>query len=232
VRPGHPRSRGSCGRPTAFDFAVRSFSKSLHAIRQRHPKRRVAKNAPKDRSMTNATFTPLEALVAKQAITEVLYRYARACDRADESLMRGCFHPGSLHRHGRFQGTSTEFVTVAMKIIRTAQMTKHLITNPLIEFAGDAALSECHYLAYHRIRNAETDSGEDNFSGGRYLDRFERRGGEWKIVERVGLLDFERFDPPAERDFAKLLPMQRSRRFPEDDLYARFLPGGQPPAVA
>jgi hypothetical protein len=181
--------------------------------------------------MSNSIVTPLEALVVKQAITEVLYRYARACDRADELLMRGCFHPGSLHRHGRFQGTSAEFVTVAMKIIRTAQMTKHGITNPLIEFAGDAALSECHYFAYHRLRNADTGTAEDNFSGGRYLDRFERRGGEWKIVERVGLLDFERFDPSAERDFATLLPAQRSRRFPEDDLYARFLPGRQPPVV-
>jgi hypothetical protein len=43
----------------------------------------------------------------------------------------------------------------------------------------------------------------------------------------VGLLDFERFDSSAERSFAQLLPAQRSRRFPEDELYARFLPGSR-----
>jgi len=182
--------------------------------------------------MTSLDRTPLEGLLDKQAITEVLYRYARACDRADETLMRGCFHPGSIHRHGRYQGTSTEFVTLAMTIIRTATRTKHLVTNPLIEFEGGAALSECHYLAYHRIPNAETGAEEDNFSGGRYLDRFERRGGVWKIAERVGLLDFERFDSAAERNFAGLLPAQRSCRYPEDELYTRFLPGNRPWGVA
>jgi len=182
--------------------------------------------------MTSSGRTPLEALLDKQAITEVLYRYARACDRADEALMRACFHPGSIHRHGRYEGTSAEFVTFAMKIIRTAKATKHVITNPLIEFDGDGALSECHYLAYHRIPNAESGAEEDNFSGGRYLDRFERRGGVWKIVERVGLLDFERFDPPAERNFAKLLPAQRSGRCPEDELYTRFRPGTRRSGVA
>jgi 3-phenylpropionate/cinnamic acid dioxygenase small subunit len=177
--------------------------------------------------MTGLDRTALEGLLDKQAITEVLYRYARACDRADEGLMRSCFHPGSLHRHGRYQGTSAEFVTFAMKIISGSKRTKHLISNPLIEFEGDAALSECHYLAYHRLANAGTGAEEDNFSGGRFLDRFERRGGVWKIVERVGLLDFERFDSSTERTFPNLLPAQLSRRFPEDELYARFLPGSR-----
>ena len=39
------------------------------------------------------------------------------------------------------------------------------------------------------------------------------------------LANLLRFDPPAERNFAKLLPAQRSRRCPEDELYTRFLPG-------
>lgn len=34
-------------------------------------------------------------LRAKQAITEIIYRYARAIDRMDEQLLRSVFHPGS-----------------------------------------------------------------------------------------------------------------------------------------
>ena len=54
----------------------------------------------------------LEELVAKQAITEVLYRYARGWDRYDEETIRSCFHPDSEHAHGGFTGTSQDFVTI------------------------------------------------------------------------------------------------------------------------
>jgi hypothetical protein len=172
--------------------------------------------------MTGIDEGKLRALLDKQAIAEVLYRYCRASDRADEALMRDCFHPGSTHRHGRFAGTSEDFVTFAMKIIAGSIRTKHLLTNVLVELDGDVAFSESHYFAYHRRLNAETGVEEDNFSGGRYLDRFERRAGRWKIVERVGLMDFERHDPATDRNFGKLLPEQRSGRYPDDELYRRF----------
>ena len=48
----------------------------------------------------------LESLLAKQAITEVIHRYARAIDRLDESLLRSVFHPGSSHNHF-YQGPSS-----------------------------------------------------------------------------------------------------------------------------
>jgi hypothetical protein len=162
----------------------------------------------------------LQALLDRQAITEVLYLYCRACDRADEALMHSCFHPGSLHRHGGFNGTSADFVAMATKIIARARVTKHTLTNVLVELDGDRAFSESHYCAYHRLVAPGTGVEEDNFSGGRYLDRFERRDGRWRIVERLGLLDYERFEAPTERGFAKLPPTARSRRHPDDDVYA------------
>src|SRR5215467_3176030 len=95
-------------------------------------------------------MTALDELLDKQAITEVLYRYCRGCDRADEALLRSCFHPGSLHRHGGFEGTSADFATLAMKIIAGTRVCKHMLTNVLIELRGDRASSESHYFAYHR----------------------------------------------------------------------------------
>jgi 3-phenylpropionate/cinnamic acid dioxygenase small subunit len=182
--------------------------------------------------MTALIEGQLQGLLDKQEITEVLYRYARACDRADEELMRGCFHPGALHRHGSFNGTSVDFVTFAMKIISASRMTKHLITNVLIDVSGDSACSESHYFAYHRIPRQEAGQDQDNFSGGRYVDRFERRQGVWRIIERVGLLDFERFDNAADHGFYGQPAEQRSQRYPADELFARFryaatLPGGR-----
>jgi hypothetical protein len=169
--------------------------------------------------------SPLDELLDKQAITEVLYRYCRGCDRADEALLRSCFHPGSLHRHGGFEGTSEGFVTLAMKIITGTRLSKHLLTNVLIEVRGDRARSESHYLAYHRQVDGGTASERDYFTGGRYLDELERRAGAWKIVRRVGLIDFERHETP---DPHSAIPAsQLSQRFPDDELYRSFLFGGK-----
>jgi hypothetical protein len=174
---------------------------------------------------TGPTRSPIETLLDKQAITEVLYRYCRGCDRGDESALRACFLPDSTHRHGGFEGKSGDFCTLAMKIISAATVSKHLLTNVLIEFDGpELAFSESHYYAYHRQTNRKTGATEDEFSGGRYLDRFERRDGVWKIAERVGLIDWERYEAPAERHIGRLQPAARGQRWPEDELYRRFLP--------
>lgn len=165
----------------------------------------------------------LRALLDRQAITDVLNRYARACDRADEPMLRSCFHPDSRHRHGGFDGTSSDFCALAMRIILGTRLEKHLVTNVMIELDGDAATTECHYLAYHRQPDPPSGGDVDYFNGGRFIDRFERRGGEWRIAERLGLIDYEAFHPVTERNVAKLSPAQRSQRVPEDPLY-RLMP--------
>jgi len=170
--------------------------------------------------MTDTART-IDDLLDKQAITEVLYRYCRGCDRAEEGAIRACFHPGSLHRHGGFDGTSADFTSMALEIIRATKMTKHLLTNVLIELAGTAAHAESHYFAYHRQVEHGNGAEFDYFTGGRYLDRFEKRADGWKIVRRVGLIDFERREP-ADAGSA-LRPSQLSRRFPEDELYRSFM---------
>jgi 3-phenylpropionate/cinnamic acid dioxygenase small subunit len=169
--------------------------------------------------MSTTQDAALAVLLDKQAITEVLFRYARACDRADEAMLRSCFHPDSKHRHGRFDGTSADFVGFAMKIILGTRLEKHTMTNVLIEVEGDVAVAESHYMAYHRQPNKESGVDEDFFTGGRFIDRFERRNGEWKIASRLGLVDYERFEPVTDRGILKLPPTARSQRAPDDDLY-------------
>lgn len=165
----------------------------------------------------------LQELLDKQAIAEVLYRYARACDRADEVLLRSCFHPDATNRHGRFDGSAADFCSFAMKIVHSNKREKHTVSNVLVEVDGDTAIAECHYLAYHRRFDAATGAEEDYLNGGRFIDRFERRGGEWRIAARVGLIDYERFDPVTERGFKQLQPHQTGQHAPKDDLY-RLMP--------
>jgi SnoaL-like domain len=67
-------------------------------------------------------------------------------------------------------------------------MTQHILGQILITLNGDAARSETHVIAYHRV-----DLGDEHIDaviGGRYLDRLERRKGQWRIAERTMLYDW------------------------------------------
>ena len=54
---------------------------------------------------------------------------------------------------------------------------------------GDTAKVETQVLSYHRV-DFGTDH-HDTIIGGRYLDRFEKRDGEWRIAERTMMYDWE-----------------------------------------
>ncbi|MCC5887815.1 MAG: nuclear transport factor 2 family protein [Gammaproteobacteria bacterium] len=168
------------------------------------------------------TDPAIAALLDREAIRDVLHRYCRGCDRADEAAMRSCFHPESTHRHGGFEGRSMDFIGFAMDIVRPLIMCKHMLSNITIALAGDVAHSECHYLAYQRHRDSESGIEEDYFSGGRYLDRLERREGVWRISRRLGLLDFETFTAPTDRTLWQGPAGRRSGQWPEDPLYTEF----------
>jgi hypothetical protein len=161
-----------------------------------------------------------ETMDARMQITEVLHNYARANDRVDEALMRSCFWPESTHQHGSFKGKSQDFVTFAIAIVSKLKNCSHFITNVSIETAGDKAVSECYLLAHHRRTKKTGEGEEDWFLGGRYLDRFEKRDGVWKIAHRRGLSDFARTFDPADTSLDALPAEQLSVHSTADPLYA------------
>jgi hypothetical protein len=138
----------------------------------------------------------LTLLLDKQEIHEVLMRYCRAIDRCDEELLRTVYHPDASDDHGIFKGKASEFIPLVMTVLREQfSCTSHTICNELIEVHGDDAHSESYVIAYHRLMK---DGVEHEFVfGGRYVDRFERRQGEWKIASRITVLDWQRFEPSA-----------------------------------
>ena len=162
----------------------------------------------------------LEELADKQAITEVLYRYARGWDRRDEATLRACFHEDAEHTHGSFKGLSQDFITYGLKSTRAVKSMTHMITNPIINLKGEQALCECSFLAHHRRDRADGTGEEDFFIKGRYLDIFEKREQLWCIKKRVGLHDFERIVPPADKNLAQAPREQLSHLKPNDPLYA------------
>jgi len=171
--------------------------------------------------MTDAT---VDALQSRAEITEVVLRYVRAIDRCDEPLLRSCFHPDSRHRHGAFEGLSMDFCAKAMEICRAVVSTHHQLGPVSIDLQGDTAFTETYFTAHHRFGAVPPPGGrahEDRFQGGRYVDRFERRKGVWKIAERTGVNDWMRYEPSSDGGFWDGPAEQRGRRDHQDPVYRR-----------
>jgi hypothetical protein len=181
-------------------------------------------------------MTKTEELAAREAIRDVIYRYARAIDRMDEALLRSVFHPGSRHNHF-YEGPSSDptapssaeapgdFVAFALGLLGTFVRTHHQMGNILIEFDGDgAARVETYFTAYHLMRAKRDplagagayDSEMDYLVGGRYVDRFECRDGEWKIAQRTGLTDWMRLEPSCSQGMIDLPTDFVGQRAPAD----------------
>ena len=137
----------------------------------------------------------IETLVAKQAITEVLYQYCRGLDRMDRELALSVFHDGSTADYGpMFSGTGAEFVDWVWTAHEGLDAHSHQITNVLIHVTGDRATSEAYVTV--ALRSKPVD-GEifDVVDRGRYLDRWARRDGRWAIEQRRFVEDFQAIYP-------------------------------------
>ncbi|MGH7986251.1 MAG: nuclear transport factor 2 family protein [Candidatus Binataceae bacterium] len=157
-------------------------------------------------------------LLDKQEIHEVLMRYCRGIDRCDEELLRGVYHPDATDNHGLFVGKAADFIPWALKGLKRDLSTKHYVTNELIELRGEVAYVESYVLAVHH-RTAKRGGLVDLIMAGRYIDRFAKRAGVWKIADRKVAMDWARIDP-VEQSFSveKFLTGKRSR---EDEVYLR-----------
>lgn len=136
----------------------------------------------------------LTQLIDRQAIKDVIYRYARGVDRMDSDLIRSCYHPDALDDHGTGVTMSVDqFIEWAIPFLRKYVSTMHLMANILVEFDGDLARVETYAVAYHRLRLGESGA-QDLSVGVRYVDRFARRDGEWRIANRVLVPAWRRLD--------------------------------------
>ena len=166
----------------------------------------------------------LDELKSRAEIAEVALRYCRGIDRCDEALLRSCFHPDSTHRHGAFEGLSADFCTFAMETVAPLRFTHHQLGPVSIELDGETAYTETYFTALHR-HGANLHAGgrphEDRFAGGRYVDRFERRDGVWKIAHRRGITEWMRYEPSSDNGFWDGPAEQRGRRDRDDPVYDR-----------
>lgn len=144
-------------------------------------------------SIDEKTQRAMQTLLDKQEIHEALMRYCRGIDRCDADLLHSAYHPDATDDHGLFKGKAADFIPWALKSLVRDEGTSHYIANELIELDGDVAHCESYFFAIHR-RQAKDGTKEDLIFQGRYVDRFERRQGLWKIANRQVVYDRSRID--------------------------------------
>lgn len=137
--------------------------------------------------LSNVT-SRLSALESKDQISDAILRLCRGVDRCDVQLICSCYHDGAYEEHGYFNGDAKEFAELlATTKSETVEFMGHYISNILIELKSDnAARCESCFIAYQKAKDA-TDA---QIVAGRYLDKFEKRAGEWKITERKVIHDW------------------------------------------
>jgi hypothetical protein len=135
---------------------------------------------------------PIQALLDKEAIREVIYRYCRACDRADGALLHSCYHPAAIEDHGAFFGKAADFAdNLVRNASRLYQRVHHNVGTINIALDGDVAESEAYVQASGPLV-APDENGRTQVRSiyARYIDRFERRDGEWRIAVRIVVKDW------------------------------------------
>jgi hypothetical protein len=166
----------------------------------------------------------LDELRSRAEIAEVVMRYCRAFDRCDEALLTSCFHPDAAHEHGAFKGLSADFCAMGLDAVRKLVLTHHQLGQISIEVEGERAFVESYFTSYHRFGAQPPPGGrphEDRILGGRYVDRFERRDGVWRIARRQGVNEWIRYEAADDRGFFDRPASERGRRDRSDPVYRR-----------
>jgi len=172
----------------------------------------------------------MQEVLDRQAISDCLLRYTRGVDRVDAELIRSAFHPDALDFHSATQaGTVESFLSYWLPLQATRETAHHHVTNCSIDVdaGGDTAHAETYFFCIIK----ESGLSTIRMSGGRYVDRLEKRNDEWRIALRLVLSEWK-----ADADASSMAEMSgralgKSRRDRSDPVYQRPLTRPQVPVV-
>jgi hypothetical protein len=126
------------------------------------------------------------------AIHDALLRYARGVDRLDAELINSAYHADAEDYRGSpvpaFTGATAGTVLVG-RLATGCDSSFHSLTNLSLDIDGDAAWSESYFQVWQAKRQPDGTTRRQHVCG-RYVDRFERRDGDWRIARRICLTDY------------------------------------------
>jgi hypothetical protein len=115
------------------------------------------------------------------AVRDCALRYSHGIDRLDAEVMRSAYWPDAVDDHGVYVGNAWEFVDRCMGSHGRWRSTMHCVLNHWVELDGPTiARGEVYNVTY-----LFPPEGQPSMWVGRYLDRYEQRAGEWRIIHRT-----------------------------------------------
>jgi hypothetical protein len=133
----------------------------------------------------------VQEMLDKAAIREVLWRYCRGVDRRDPDIVSSCYHPDAHDDHVGHVYTGGSVGQGLVDWMNEIMVkTSHNITTNTIEVDGDSAGSESYTTSMHVTKGQGGAEDRLMLSVARYVDRFERRDGAWKISSRLVVPEF------------------------------------------
>ena len=135
----------------------------------------------------------LQSTLDRAAIKDVLHRYCRGIDRLDADLVNGVYWDEAIDNHGIYKGPAKDFAAFVLPLLRDSyRTTMHTLGQSFIELDDTRANSETYFVAYHCGEKEGRNFIET--AGGRYIDVLEQRSGEWRIRDRVVVIEWTRLE--------------------------------------
>ena len=135
--------------------------------------------------MSNTT-EKRNAMSSERVIANLMSAYAYRNDDADFAGLGDLYADAVFSLDGAAAHGREEMETGARNIIEVGEdgrsTTTHEITNIMIEIDEEAGTAIGH--AYWTLYQTVSGTPRQPVLSGRYLDRFERRDGQWRFAER------------------------------------------------
>lgn len=150
--------------------------------------------------MTDSIADAIHLLLDERDITAVLHRRARATDQRDLEAALSCYHEDATEDHEGFDGPIREYLATTSPVFvggSDVVVNFHHIGNVEIRVDGDIAHSECYFLC--ALTEGTGEGARDYINAGRYLDKFERREGAWRIRRRQCVYEWSHGEPVTDR---------------------------------
>jgi SnoaL-like domain len=165
---------------------------------------------------------PVSPLVDdRYAIEQLLTRFCAAVDRMDFDVLRSSFHPDAHAHFGSFvDGPIDQYFAYVASAdgLPGLERTMHQLGNISFRIEGDIAYAESYVMAYHEGALDHSWCRGLVVIGARYVDRLEKRNGEWRISDRRCVYEFARNLTRGEA--VDLPPESMGRRDRSDPRYA------------
>lgn len=136
-------------------------------------------------------LSEIDRLTSINAIRDCIYSVSRGTDRIDGDILRAAFHDDAVVHFGHiYDGPVGGWIESTLVHQATQSQRQHLVGNMIVHVDGERATAESYGIDRHKTpMNGQV---LDMVMATRTLDRFERRDGKWRIVERTKVMDWGR----------------------------------------